>query len=321
LARFNGSTYLRRTAPLKDVVDSKKCLLSFWVRAADGEGGTIFVGGAGSGATQKISLTQATSTGQYVFLVRNSSNTILWQITTVSAYDDDDFHHVAISMDLGNSRGQVYVDGAVASVTVDTVLTDGTVPWSGAVEWVFGAFWNGAATVFTGSIYDFAFWPGVSLDLSDAENLQLLVAIDSNRLTTSPADLKPVGYGFEGRDLGEPAMVMFSAGFVKNAGVGGVFVLTGSPGEDAADEVAPSGYRFFPRWRTPGERWFESEQSGDPYPRSQTFIETREGLLSHGKRLGLDEMDAPTRRERPGFSFTDLILGINEEDDSEDFIR
>jgi hypothetical protein len=47
----------------------------------------------------------------------------------------------------------------------------------------------------------------------------------------------------------------------------------------------------------------------------------REGLTAHGKRLGLDEMDAPTRQERPGFTFSDLLLGRDEEDDSEDWIR
>ena len=274
----------------------------------------------GAGATEYIKLDLSPSTGFITFTVVNASGTAIWGVTSTVAYDDDDFHHLAISASLGETRGQVYVDAVAETLTVNTALADDTIAYASATEWVVGADLAGA-TPFVGSIYDFAFWPGVSLDLSDAENLQLLVAIDSNRLTTSPSDLKPVGYGFEGRDIGEAAMVMFSSGFVKNAGVGGVFVLTGSLGEDAADEVAPSGYRFFPRWRTPGERWFESEQSGDPYPRSQTFIETREGLLSHGKRLGLDEMDAPTRRERPGFSFTDLILGINEEDDSEDFIR
>ncbi len=323
MARFEGATYLRRTLPLLDVADSKKALISGWFRAADGEGGTIFVGGAGAGATQKISFTQSVTSGEYVFLVRNSSNTILWQATTDDAYDDDAYHHVAISMDLGAARGQIYIDGAAADFTANTALTDGTVPFSTASEWVFGAFWNGAATLFTGSCYDFAFWPGISTDLSDVENLQLLVAIDSgaDRVREDPSRVKPVGYGFQGRYLGEPAPFVVGGSCRQNLGSGGDFLLTGTTGEDPTDETAPSAAKLFPRWRTPGERWFLSELSGTPYPRSQTFIEQRPGLTTFGKRHGLEEMDSTTRRERPGFNFTDLVLGLDDEDDDEDFFR
>lgn len=321
MARFEGDAYLIRTVPLLGLTDSKKCLVSAWFRAADGEGGTIFVGGTGSGASQKISVTQNTTTGTYGFLVRNSSNTILWQADTVTAYDDDAVHHLAISMDLGNSQGQIYVDGVAQSLSVSQALTDGTVPWSTASQWVFGAFWNGGATRFTGSCYDFAFWPGLSPDLSDTDELHRLVAMDEERIKTSPSGVKPVGYGNEGRDLDQPAAVIFSGGFRKNVGAGGAFVLSGTVGEDQTDETAPSGYRLAARWPTPGERWLESEQTGDPFPRSQTFIEDREGLSSHGKRLGLEERDAPTRRERPGLNFSELVLGIEEEDDEEDWMR
>ena len=318
MARFEGATYLQRTVPLVEVESSKKGLISCWFRAANGEGGTLLVGGAG--ATEYIKLSLSPSTGFIDFVVKDSAGTTLWDVTTDDAYDDDDFHHLAISMDLGGSRGQVYVDTVAADLTANTALTDGTVAYASATEWVAIAGLAGA-TPFTGSGYDFAFWPGISIDLSDEDEIHRLVAIDSNRIKTDPSDLKPVGYGLEGRDLGAAAAMMFSSGFRKNVGAGGVFVLTGLVGEDQADEVAPSGYRFLPRWRTPGERWFASEQSGDPYPRSQTFIENREGLTSFGKRLGLEEMDAPTRRERPGFNFTDLVLGLDEEDDDEDFLR
>ena len=321
MARFEGATYLRRLVPLKEVASSKKLVISGWFRCANGEGGTILIGGAGSGSTDKINLSLSQSTGSFTFLVRNSSNTVLWQIATVTAFDDDSVHHLGISADLGNSRGQVYIDGTVQSLTVSQALTDGTIAFADQVEWVFGAHWAGGSPLFTGSCYDFAFWPGVSIDLSDTDELHKLVALDSQRLATSPSNVKPVGYGSEGCYLDTRAAVIFSSGFRKNVGVGGDFALVGTVGEDSAEEAAPSGYRLAARWPTPGERWFESEQTGDPFPRSQTFIETREGLSSHGKRLGLEEMDAPTRRERPGLNFSDLVLGTEEEDDDEDWLR
>ena len=318
MAVFNGSTYQRRAMALRDVASSKLAVLTGWFRCADGEGGVIFVGGAG--VTPYIKLSLSTSTGLVTFAVASSTPTTLWSVTTTTAYDDDDIHHFALSLSLGASRGQFYIDAASATVTTNTALADGTIAFASATDWIVGADLAGA-TPFTGQLYDVAFWPGVTLDLSDQEDLQKLVAKDSLRLKTDPPALKPVGYGNEGRDLLDPAMIIFSSGFQKNVGVGGQFSLTGQIGEDSAEEDAPSGYRFFPRWRTPGERWFPSEQSGDPFPRGETFIETREGLSSHGKRLGVEEMDAPTRRERPGFSFSELVLGIEEEDDQEDYFR
>lgn len=306
---------------LTGISSSKLMTLTGWFQCANNEGGTILVGG--SGATEFIKFSLSTATGKLTFTLKNAAGAAIWGVTTSSAtvlYDDDAVHHFAISASLAAARGQFYIDGVSVAVTVNTALANDTIAFASADEWVVAAG-LAAATPFVGSLYDVVLWPGLSLDLSVNDELQLVVANDSAQgLATSPSGVKPVGYGSEGRYLGEPAMLIFSSAFEFNRGVGGRFTRTGNVDEDAYGD-GPSGYRLSPRWRTPGERWFASEQSGDPYPRSQTFIENREGLSSFGKRLGLDELDAQTHKERPGFNFSDMVLGIEEEDRDNDLLR
>jgi hypothetical protein len=108
---------------------------------------------------------------------------------------------------------------------------------------------------------------------------------------------------------------MLGKNFQINRGTGQNFTINGTP----ATSRGPLIYRQSALKPTPGERWFDSEQSGFSYPRSETFIEQREGIPSYGKRLGKDERDEKTRQERPGLSFSQIILGTpGLEDDSED---
>lgn len=279
--------------------------------------------GAHSGGN-RVGVTLESSTGKVAVALRNSSNTVLWASKTSTDYTDGNWHHVGITWDLSATTAYLYVDGTADQV--DSIgPTAGTVDYAGATEWLIGASIGGGANFFTGSLYDVAFWPNVFLDFTDEDSLQRIVADDSatDRLHTTPTGVKPVGYGREGRYMDFPAYVLFSGDFQRNLGVGGSFTPTGTFDEDspATADSSPNPFRLFPRWRTDGERWFLSEQSGIPYPKGQTVVEQREGLTSFGKRIGLDEVDDRTRRERPGLNYSDLILGIDEDDDEDDYMR
>lgn len=317
MAVFDGSTWLRRTLPFKNVGVGDSFTFSCWFNIEDGNGGRFLCGGDGTNNYVDIYMD---SSGIIHMNTLDSAAAQKLTSTTSADLDDGENHHVVGSFDFSESLGYLYVDGIndTQSAAV-SVLAGANIPWSLCSTWTVGAATDDSSPV-TGSVYDLAFWPNVSVDLSDVTELQRLVAVPgvgsgtTAYLDTDPNTVKPVGYGREGRYMALPAAAMFSGGFVKNNGVGGPFLLTGGP-FDADGQSGPNPYTLFARWRTPGERWFASEQSGDPYPRSQTFIEQREGLSSHGKLLGLEERDSRTRRERPGMSYTDLLLGNDEEDD------
>jgi len=312
---LDGSTYLRRTSALSGVSNSKTCVLSGWFLCAAGEGGTILVGGAG--AQTYVSLDISTSTGFLTFTLTNAATTDIWGVTTDTDYADGALHHYGISVDLGNSRAQFYVDGAAATVTTNTAAADDTIAFTSATEWVVGASLAGAAP-FTGSLWDIGIWPGKTLDLSDNDEINLIVALDSAQgLRVTPSRVKPVGYGIEGRNLGVPAGI-FVSNFQRNYGTGGTLALTGYPDEDAYPD-GPNPWRLHAQRQTPGVVWVASEQSGDPYPINETVVENREGLTNYGKRIGLDEVDDPTRQERPGMDWADLLLGREDADEGDYF--
>jgi hypothetical protein len=227
---------------------------------------------------------------------------------------------------LANTTAHLYVDRTSDEV-VSTGPTDGTIDFAGVTEWIIGANVAGTANFFTGEMDDVVFIPGYFLDASDADELNKVVSSDG-RTHASRTDIywqnpgpdagpKQVGYGATGSKIsgtGVP-ILMIGKNFQINRGSGQNFTINGSP----ENSRGPLIYRQSALRATPGERWFDSERSGFSYPRSETFIEQREGIPSYGKRLGKDERDEKTRQERPGLSFSQIILGTpGLEDDSEE---
>jgi hypothetical protein len=239
-------------------------------------------------------------------------------------HHDGIWHHAAIAMDGSAGVAHLYVD-RTSDEAVTTAPT-GTIDFAGVTEWTIGADQAGSGNFFTGELDDIIFWPGYFLDISNADNLRKLVSSDG--ATESQSDqyrqdarptpfYKPVGYGHSG-DLptgGTKPILHLASNFQINRGTGGNFTVNGTP----AASRGPVAYRQSALRPTTGERWFDSEQSGFSYPRSQTVIETREGLTNFGKRIGIDEVDDITRNERPATTFSQLIIGqAGREDDSED---
>lgn len=316
MAVFDGATWLRRTLPLRNVGTGDSFTFSCWFNIEDGNGGRLLCGG--NGTTDYVDIYMDADGRIHLNTLDSVGVAKLISATSVGL-DNGANCHIVGSFDFSESLGYIYVNAENDTSASIGVLAGANIPWSQCTTWTVGAATDNSSPT-TGSIYDLAFWPNVSVDLSDVTELQRFVAVPGTGssttayLATDPNTVKPVGYGREGRYMSLPAAILFNGGFVENRGVGGKMTLTGGP-FDEDGQSGPSPYTLFARWPTPGERWFASEQSGDPYPRSQTFIERREGLSSYGKLLGLEERDSRTRHERPGMNYSDLIQGIDEEDD------
>jgi len=313
---FDGSTnYINRTGVLVGASSSKSGTLAYWFKATSAPGNIILGINAGG---DRVSSAIEVTTGKVTVDLRDSTDTVLWASKTATDYADSAWHHVAISWDLANTTAYLYVD-RVADQVDATGPSDGTVDLDGVTEWIIGADTGGTANFLTGEIYDLIFWPGTFIDLSSAPALRRLISSDGQTDYADPGPTagtpKPVGYGSDGRDptQGIRPSIYLSGAFASNRGTGGNF----TPSGNFAASRGPAHYRQHALRSTPGERWFDSDRSGFSAPRSETFIEDREGLPSHGQRLLESERDGLSRLERPGRSFSRLVLG-RDEDDSEE---
>lgn len=319
--QFDGSTvYIQRAATLEKIVDSKKGTISAWFKATSAPGNILLGINAGG---NRVGLSIEAATGLLVFVLRDSTDTLLWSTKTATDYADDEWHHVGITWDLENNIGLLYVD-RVADKVDSTAPTDGTVDYTGVTEWIIGANTGGTANFLDGGLFDIVFWPGVVLDFTDPDQLSFLVSQDGRTSTSQyyfqnagpDPGPKPVGYGATASLYTDSIPAIFLSGsFTVNRGNGGAFTLNG----DTAEIAGPPAYRSSALFPTPGERWFESERSGWSFPRSKTFIERREGIPAQGQRLGDSERDDTTRQENPTRTLSQLIFAIpGTEDDSED---
>ena len=286
---FTGTQYARRASNLTNIASGKELTLSLWVKAENGEGGTIFVGGGPAGATQKLSVTQSTASGIYSVLLRNAANVIIWQATTATAYDDGEWHNLLIAVDLAATTAHLLVDGASDEVTVVAPVND-TIAWADCTEWVFGAFFAGAATRLTG-IVDSLWFATEYIDVSTAANERLFYGDDGTK----------VGLGHQGRrPLARRPEVLLLHGpgnFGHNEGSGGDFALTGSLGFDrgrpATVNSLARGFR--------GEAWRESERSGIPFPETELVHEPASGLEVARREFSTDRDEINKLRRRRAF--------------------
>lgn len=320
-AAFDGSaTYLSKGTALTDVSSSKIGTFSFWLNTA-ATSGTIVAGGAVAGSEKFI--IDLTS-GKVRITLRNSAGTILWRANTV-AINTSLWKHISGAYTLGTPTAQLFVD-RVSDETETTAAIDGTVDYAGATTWTIGATVD-ATSFFDGKLYDFIFWPGTFIDLSDATTRKFLISSDNLSLSAvrnypnlEPSGVKPVGYGHDASlpTEGVRPAIYFGGGWNQNRGTGGPFTLNGTF-ESQTSPDNPNAYRKSAKWSTPGQRWFDSERGGFSYPRAQTFVENREGHPDFGKRMGLDERDETTRDVGPlrSVSVSSLVRGSDEEDEED----
>jgi hypothetical protein len=286
---------------------------------AASSGGTIFsIVNTGDASNQRLIVEKESSTDTLRIFLNDSSGTTLWDTNSTTTYTTTSttvFNHFVASWDLSAATpvAKLYIKN-----TDET--NDTTAPQSGTVNYrtPVGSTEIKIGEGFEGRMMELVFWPGVYVDLTDADVRKRFISQDGETDVANPGPTagvgKPVGYGYRGElaSRGTAAAVIFSSTFAVNHGTGGKFSITGDPSTGAGlntDREHATGRAF-------GERWFASELSGWYYPRSKTFVEDREGLPNHGKRMGLDERDGPTRLERPSLSFSAMLDGDDE--DTED---
>lgn len=323
---FDGvDDYVRLADNLAGISSSKSVTLSFWFRTSTAPG-NIFIGATSS--LNNFAVSNESPAGTIVVSCRNSAGTVIYGARTTTNYTDGEWHHFAVALDLANTVGHIFVD-RVSDESVSIGPTDDTIDFAGITEWIIGANRGGTANFFTGEADDFVFLPGHFLDISNEDELAKIVSSDG-RTDSTRNDIywqnvgpdsgpKQVGYGATGAEISglDAPILMLGKNFQINRGTGQNFTINGSP----AFSRGPLIYRHAALRPGGRERWFDSEQSGFSYPRSQTFIEQREGIPSFGKRLGLDEKDEKTRQERPGLSFSQIILGTPGLEDDSDEMR
>jgi hypothetical protein len=320
---FDGTDDYVDQSALRGVADTKQLTLSLWFKGTTDAANLFQVDGS---ASVRFALTIESSTGKLVVIARNSANTILWAAKTATDYTDDAWHHVVVTTDLANTTAYIYVDRV--DDTVSSVgPSDGTIDLTGGTAWTIGANNGGTPNWFTGEMDDVLFFDDYFLDVTDDDELTKVVSSDGRTHATRSDQhwqnagpdrgVKPVGYGDGGKAVtgDQKAKILLSGNFQINRGTGGNFTVSGTPDGSRGPEI----YRQSALRPTQGERWFDSEQSGFSYPRSETVIEQREGSPSYGKRLGKDEVDDEFRQERPGLSFKQLVFDMpGLEDDSDE---
>lgn len=307
---------IERIGDLAGVVDSKKGTVSFWTKpAAAMAGSSRYIFAIGDTAGDRGFQITKGATNVWTIQGRNSAGTLILNMLGKTAATVA-WQHTVASWDLSAAKGKIFLNG-VDDTAAGATLTDGTIDYTQVNVSLFDAVAPAILGQFVGGVYDFAFWPGTYVDLTVAAELAKFISSDGLVDFANPGPTagtrKPVAYH---PDLGRPA-VFFTGAFTHNMGNGGSFasVVAGAPAE-ASDEPAAYRQSGSPAAR-PGERSFDSDKSGFTYPRSQTFIERREGNPDFGLRMGLDERSAPTRDDNPGYRLSRWIFQDREEDDEE----
>lgn len=326
-AVFDGSaTELSRSAVLHGVAASKLVTVEGWGRLESDASAAAHYILYGAAASVRFAV-YTDSSHKLVVSGYNSSNTEILHLISSAAMTLATWFHFVASASLSAGSAHLYVNGSDVEATGSTTKTDDTLDFGpNATSWYVGS--SGSANYWDGRKYDLGFWPGVYVNVSDADYLAGFISSDGVTDTSYEPDAthlnpgptsgtrKPVGYGVDSSmpTAGVKPAIMFNGPFTANRGTGGAFAVTGTIDQTTGPDI----YRQSARFPTFGQRWFDSEKSGFSYPRSQTFIERREGHPAFGRRLGIDERDEQSREDRPSHSFRRLIFGDDETREEED---
>lgn len=325
---FANSLKIQRTGLLIGAGDSKKGTLSAWIKPTTISGTTtetIFrLDETGSGAL--FAFTHNGADGKLRVVGSAAGGALVLDLLSTSAYTAaSGWLEVVASWDLAlaNTKQFLYVNRA-AAVSVVT-RTDTAIGYTLTTTCALGARANDTL-YFKGSLEDFAFWPGVYIDLSVADNLEMFVSSDgrdNDYPNPGPVTgVKPVGYSRFISLNGAPA-VHFNEYVRLNRGDGGQgWVASGTFVKVAAvDAVKTSAQYVYPAvYRqsaiagqgSPGMRWFDSARGGFSYPKSEAVREPDNGAF-----VGRDEMDAPSRNWPEHQTYWRSLLRPTPEEDRE----
>lgn len=305
---------IRRTGNLAGVVDSPKGTVAFWTKSAV-PAGSVYVLAIRNAADVAVRGFQVTrgATGAWSIQGRNSADALKLVLTSTVA--GTAWQQVLASWDLTAGAGKILINGVDATAAGGTFLS-ADIDYTRELTTLFNADAPAAAGQYVGDVYDFAFWPGLFVDLTVVAEVAKFISSDGladyESQGPTATTRKPVAYS---STLGRPA-VFFTGAFSHNMGTGGPFqdaaAFGGSTTEPAVYRQSGSPDAH------PGERSFDSDKSGFTYPRHKTFVERREGNPDYGLRMGLDERSSRTRDDEPGYKLSYFIFQTREEDDEDD---
>lgn len=227
-AGFDGTNdRLNRGSDLTGNADSKKGIISTWVRLDGGDGAfrRIFCGLNSAVAPETNVLLERTNTNIIEITMRNAAVADILRMRTIGTYTASaTWRHVLASWDLATPGARSIYINDVSDFSV-TTFTDDTIDYTEA-DYSVGAPNNLTQFVLNGCLAELYFAPGQYLDFS-------LVA---NRRKFISASGKPVHLGVNGAlPTGTPPKVYLHlddgeavANFAINRGNGGSFSITGA---------------------------------------------------------------------------------------------
>lgn len=223
-AAFDGTNDFMTRGGLVGAADSKKGILSCWLRLDGGDGTDMaLVNGQESGAEYFI--LQRTSGNAFRFLVGGSSQ-VAWEGGATGTYTASaTWLHLLVSWDVAVAGARhFYVndidktfEGAFVDRTIDYTLTD----------WSIGALAN-SPNVFrlNGCLAEVYIAPGQYLDFSLVANRRKFISASGKPMHLGTTGSLPTGTAplvYLHLDDGEAA-----ANFATNRGTGGDFTITGA---------------------------------------------------------------------------------------------
>lgn len=218
---LDGTTArLARGAGLTGAADGKQFTANVWLRREAGASGRILASvttvGGGTGRSRLI----LNASNQVQLILSNSAGTTICDINSTTAIaDDEDWHHVLVSVDLSDTaKRHLYLDG-VSDLTVATYTND-TADLTMA-DWGIGGYPSGT-NLFDGDIAEL--W---------ADDSYIDLSVSGNRAKFRSAGGNPVSLGDDGSTpTGASPLVYFGGtsfdSWPTNKGTGGDFTTTGT---------------------------------------------------------------------------------------------
>ncbi len=200
-----------RGANLTGVANSTTALFSFWFRI-DGGDGTVRIIASNTASRYNVRLD---GTNHLDIALFTSAGAVVARLTTTETFlAGPDWHHAACAVDTNASLHILFVDNALAPLTVDTFFATRIIDWSQA-DHSFGSD-TGSANLWDGCLSQFYMNITSTIDIAVNNNLRAFI-----NLSDTPEFLGALGT-FPTKDA--PILFFPSGDPSANSGTGGNYV-------------------------------------------------------------------------------------------------
>lgn len=214
---FQNAIRIERDGSLTSVIDTKKMILSYWIKLAGGDGISYhaFYGGSAQPKFERA------SNNKFFFYHKNAANQFILNLNTSNTYLSQSAHyHVLMSVDLTPSPvAHIYIDDV--SDYVQTTLTSNATFDHTKLDYAIGGIPTGVGAELNGCLADFYWNTEEYLDFSIEANRRLFIDASGNPVSLGADGSLPTG--------NQPAVFCTGplANWKDNAGYGGSFTEYG----------------------------------------------------------------------------------------------